>query len=56
MKNTMKVEDSILSAAVFACYVIATTGCGITTYAMVMLSKMAYGKLGQGIHLTASHL
>jgi len=54
MKSTMKMEDRILSAAVFTYYVIAMTACGVATYAVVTLSQTAFGNLGQGFYLTAS--
>lgn len=54
MKSTMKMKDTILSMAAFACYVFALTACGITTYALVTLSLTAYGDLGQDFYLRAS--
>lgn len=54
MKSTLKVEDRILGAAVFACYLLALTACGLVTYALVTLSRTAHGGLGRGLFLTAS--
>lgn len=54
MKRTMKMEDRLLGVAVFACYVFALTACGVATYALMTLSRTAYGNLGRGFYLTAS--
>jgi hypothetical protein len=54
MKSTMKMENRILSALAFACYVFALTVCGVATYALVMLSLTAYSDPGQGFYLRAS--
>lgn len=52
----MKMEDRLLSVAVFACYVLALTACGLATYALLALSRTAYGGIGRGFFLTASQL
>ena len=54
MKSTMKKEDRILSVVAFGCYVFALTACGVATYAVVSLSQMAYGNLGQGLYMTVA--
>lgn len=62
MKSTMHIEakiagvaeDKILGVAVFACYVFASTACGLAAYALLTLSRTAYGNLGRGLYLTAS--
>ena len=54
MKSTTKMEDRALSFVAFGCYVLALTACGAATYALVALSQMVYGNLGQGLYLTAS--
>ena len=56
VKSMKKIEDRILGAAAFACYVSALTACGAAIYALIALSQAAYGGLGRSIYLTASQL
>lgn len=53
MNSTMKMEDTILSVAAFACYVFALTTCGIAIYALLTLSLTPYGNPGQDVYLRA---
>ena len=54
MKRTIKMEDSILSMVVLACYILALTASAVATYALITLSQAAYGGIGRGFYLTAT--
>lgn len=54
MKRTMKMENRIMGAAVFACYLLALTACGLAAHALVTLSRTTHGGLGRGFFLTTS--
>ena len=54
MKSAIKMDDTILSFAVLACYIFALIASCVATYALITLSQAAYGGLGRGFYLTAS--
>jgi hypothetical protein len=54
MKNITKMENIIMSVAAFACYLFALTVCGTIVYALMKVSLIASGNLGQGFNLDAS--
>ena len=56
VNGMLKMEDRIPCVAAFACYVCALTACGAAAYALIALSRAAYGGLGQVFYLTASQL